>query len=117
MKLPILTAFAVLALNGAAMAQPAPAPMASDFDGVTSRQAAIERAAQVHDQATQEMLRSVQNVSSRMHLACAADRARLCADSRTAFRADRCLEGHRRDVTEPCRAALTQAAMAWNNPR
>jgi hypothetical protein len=91
--------------------------MASDFEGTNSYQAMHEQAVQAHDQATRDMLRSVQTVSSRMHLACAEDRARLCADAKTSFRADRCLEGHRKDLTQSCRAALAQAAMAWNMPQ
>jgi len=119
MKRFVLTALAALALASAAAAQPEPpaAPMASDHEATTSEQAMQERAVQAQDRATSDMLRSVQTASTRMHLACAEDRTRLCADSKTGFRADRCLEAHRREVAAPCRAALAQAAMAWNNPR
>src|SRR4051794_8938695 len=67
--------FTVVALTGGAIAQPGlspVAPLASDFEGTTSGQAASERAAQVHELATGEMLRAVQDASSRTRLACAA---------------------------------------------
>jgi hypothetical protein len=112
MKLPILVSAAALMLAGAALAQPGrePVRIASDFEGATS-------APMAHGAQPLETLRPVQQVSSQLRLACAADRERLCADSKGTLGAGRCLKSHRRDVTEPCRAALTRAAMAWTSPR
>ena len=41
MRLPIATALAVLTLAGAALAQPPPVPIASDFEGGTSTPTAL----------------------------------------------------------------------------
>lgn len=105
-----------LALTGAASGQPR-IPIASDFEGTTSTPPPDEHFGRYRDSSAPDALRSVERTSSQMHLACAADRAKLCADSKTTFSADRCLEGHRRDVNEACRAALSQAMMAWSGPR
>jgi hypothetical protein len=117
MKLPVLTALAVLALAGAGLAQPPPVPIASDFEGATSSPTAYDQLRSHAAKAAPDVLRSVEKAASQVRLACATDRERLCADSRTTFGADRCLDRHRKDLIEPCRAALSQAAMAWNAPR
>jgi hypothetical protein len=118
MKLRILVTLAALALVGSAQAQPGNpgAPMASDFEGTTTDAWHHERTIAPREQATQAMLRSVQAASSRMHLSCAADRARLCADSKPGFSADRCVEAHRKDLAAPCRAALAEIRTAWSAP-
>ena len=68
MKLPILAAFAVLVLAGAALAKPPPIPIASDFEGGTSTPTAYEQTHPSHDEA--DLLRSVQKASSGVQLAC-----------------------------------------------
>jgi predicted trehalose synthase len=115
MKIPILTALAVLALAGVAFAGPPPIPIASDFEGGTSTPTAYEQTHPSHDDA--DLLRSVQRASSQVQLACATDRATYCADAKTAFRAGRCLERHHREIHVACAVALSQATLAWSNPR
>jgi hypothetical protein len=110
MKLTILAALAALALSGAAIAQPGrpDVPMAGDFEGNSPPSVKVS--------GTPDVLRSVQRASSQLQMACAADREKLCADTKTSFSASRCLERHRRDVKAACNSALNQAAVAWNTP-
>ena len=116
MKLPFLATLAALALAGSSFAQP-PIPIASDFEGSTSTPTAHEQLHPSQDQAISDVLRSVQKASSRVRLACAADQATYCADAKTTFSADRCLERHRRDINVACALALSQATLAWSSPR
>jgi hypothetical protein len=112
LKFSISAALVVLALSGAATAQVEPprTPIASDFEGATSTGEPSRQPA------SPSGLRSIQKAASQVNLACAADRERLCADSKTSFGAGRCLDRHRKDVDDACRAALSRAVMAWSAP-
>jgi hypothetical protein len=117
MKRVILCGLAALALAAPAIAQPPAVPIASDFEGGTSTPTAYEQLDRHGAEAAPNILRSVQKASSELQLACAADREKLCADAKTTFSAGRCLEHHRKDLNTACRAALSQAAMAWSGPQ